>query len=172
MKPYQSLAAVVAFIAACLVVGACDDNGGSGQKGNNLDQMRTARVTLESATIQSWIAETFTTRQKGLMFVQSDQMQPLDDGAHKGMLFVFPFETVLSFWMKDTYIPLDIAYARSDGTIVKTYTMTPLDTENGKYSSQQPARFALEVKAGLFAELGVSEGDVIHIPPEVLNPPP
>lgn len=170
MKLRRCLFGVLMF-AAGLGLGACRESG-NGSKGNDLEQMRTARVSIEGTAFQTWIADSDSTREKGLMFVKADQMQPLADGARQGMLFVFPHEQVLRFWMKNTYIPLDIAYARSDGTILKTYTMTPLETDSSKYSSKKPARFALEVSAGQFAELGIGEGDVIHIPPEVLNPAP
>ena len=69
--------------------------------------------------------------------------------------------------MKNTIIPLDIAYARTDGTIVKICTMTPLDTSD--YPSGLPARLALEVRAGIGARWNIHEGDHLEIPPEVLN---
>lgn len=94
-------------------------------------------------------------------------MQPLHDGTERGMLFIFERERNLSFWMKDTIIPLDIAYARSDGTIVRTLTMTPLDEST--YPAGRPARFALEVNAGLFAKKAIREGDVMVIPDSVLD---
>lgn len=172
MNRFRFVIALASLIGAWTTLSGCRETANSGQKGNNLKHMRTARLAIETTAIKAWIADSPSTREKGLMFVKSDQLQPLPDGALRGMLFVFPREEVLWFWMKDTYIPLDIAYVRSDGTIVKTYTMTPLETSSGKYSSRQPVRYALEVKGGLFAELGISEGDMLNIPPEVLNPPP
>ena len=143
-------------------------SGGTQGNGNDLDSMRSVTLSIGESEFSAWIAETEDQRSKGLMFVTTDQMQPTETGMERGMLFVFDSERVLSFWMKDTVIPLDIAYARSDGTIVKIHTMTPLDLSG--YSSEQPARFALEVNANLFKTLGISEGDVINIPEEVLNP--
>lgn len=85
----------------------------------------------------------------------------------QGMLFVFPEEGYQSFWMKNTLIPLDIAFARMDGTIVTIETMPPLTLRN--FYSLEPVMFALEVKAGTFARLGVTEGDRLEIPPEVFK---
>ncbi len=155
----------------CKLSASESDGGSSGsaeQQGNDLDNMATARLSIDKTDILAWVAATHEERTKGLMFVEADRMQPREDGTERGMLFVFENEQILSFWMKDTIIPLDIAYARSDGTIVKTYTMTPLDLSG--YSSLQPARFALEVNAGVFTAKGINEGEVINIPQEVLNP--
>jgi len=55
----------------------------------------------------------------------------------------------------------------ADGTIVKTHTMQPLD-ERG-YPSIEPARFALEVRAGQFAQWGIKAGDHVELPAELLN---
>ena len=143
-------------------------SGGTQGNGNDLDSMRSVTLSIGESEFSSWIAETDDQRTKGLMFVTTDQMQPTEAAIERGMLFVFDSERVLSFWMRNTIIPLDIAYARTDGTIVKIHTMTPLDLSG--YSSEQPARFALEVNAGLFKTLSISEGDVINIPDEVTNP--
>jgi uncharacterized protein len=86
------------------------------------------------------------------------------------MLFVFDFEQPLSFWMKNTIIPLDIAYIRTDGTIVKTYTMAPLETRT--YPSIERARYALEVQAGLLDELGIQAGHTAEIPDGLLKRSP
>lgn len=156
------------FVALSLFLGVNCDPAGSQGSGNDLDLMRSATLLIGENEFSSWIAETDDQRSKGLMFVTPDQMQPTEAALERGMLFVFDSERVLSFWMKNTIIPLDIAYARSDGTIVKIHTMTPLDLSG--YSSEQPARFALEVNANLFKTLGISEGEVINIPDEVVNP--
>ncbi len=163
------------LVMAALVVGGCSANlggcntnsgtaAGDQQKGNDLDSMSTTKLSIGETEFQVWIANTNEQRQKGLMFVEAEQMQLLEDGTERGMLFIFEQEQNLSFWMKDTFIPLDIAYARSDGTIVKIHTMTPLDTRSHQYPSGEPARVALEVNAGVFAAMGISEGDVIEIP--------
>ncbi len=163
------------LVLAALVVGGCSANlggcdtnsgtaAGDQQRGNDLDSMSTTKLSIGETKFQVWIANTKERREKGLMFVEAEQMQLLEDGTERGMLFIFEREQNLSFWMKDTFIPLDIAYARSDGTIVKIHTMTPLDTRFNQYPSGEPARVALEVNAGLFAAKGIVEGDVIEIP--------
>ncbi len=149
-------------------LGGCNSNSGtansSQQRGNDLDSMSTKQLSIGDTEFKAWVATTEEQRNKGLMFVESDQMKSLDDGTERGMLFIFERERILNFWMENTIIPLDIAYARSDGTIVKIHTMTPLDTRLNQYPSGELARYALEVNAGVFAAKGISEGDVIQIP--------
>lgn len=65
------------------------------------------------------------------------------------MLFLFPHEQVLSFWMKNTLIPLDIFYFDARGQIVSATTMEPCKADPcPSYSSEGAAQFALEVAAG------------------------
>jgi hypothetical protein len=89
-------------------------------------------------------------------------MAPLADGTERGMIFVFPFEQSLGFWMKNTIVPLDIAYLTSDGTVVSVHTMAPLDTTTVR--SAAPARFAIEVNADVFLSVGVQPGDRFALP--------
>jgi uncharacterized membrane protein (UPF0127 family) len=83
------------------------------------------------------------------------------------MLFVFQTERVLSFWMKDTLIPLDILFLDSDGAIVNIQTMEPEpgvpDRDLRRYSSGVPALYALEMNAGLAQQLGFQVGMVAEL---------
>ncbi len=145
---------------------------GSAGLGNDLQAMDTLRIAINGTQFEVWVARSLDEVLSGLMFVSAEQMAPTADGAHRGMLFEFQPPRDLDFWMKDTYIQLDIAFARSEGTIVQTYTMQPLETVFGKYISGEPVPFALEVRGGLFSELGISPGDVLQIPDHGLNGTP
>jgi uncharacterized protein len=85
-------------------------------------------------------------------------------GEDRGMLFVFPSEEDRSFWMKDTLIPLSIAYMDSEGRIVDIQDMKALDDDPPHYESAEPARYALEVNKGFFEERGVKVGDSAELP--------
>ena len=85
-------------------------------------------------------------------------------GERRGMLFVFPSEEVRSFWMKNTLIPLSIAYIDAEGRIVDIQDMKTLDDEPPHYVSAEPARYALEVNKGFFDERGVEVGDRVDPP--------
>jgi uncharacterized membrane protein (UPF0127 family) len=104
------------------------------------------RVTVE-------VAATPSARRRGLMHRES-----LPDD--RGMLFVFPEERLLTFWMKDTHIPLSIAFAREDGTIVHIAELEPRSER--PVSSRSAARYALEMNRGWFARHGVLEGDAMR----------
>lgn len=87
-------------------------------------------------------------------------------GADAGMLFVFPSDTSAAFWMKDTLIPLSIAFVRADGTIVHMEDMQA-QTETNHYSTE-PYRYAIETNVGWFATQSISAGDKAEIPPGTL----
>jgi hypothetical protein len=82
--------------------------------------------------------------------------------ANHGMLFVYPDVGIREFWMKDTRIPLDIAFLAEGGHIVEIYQMSPADPEY-RYRSVQPVAFALEVAGGWFEAHDVHIGDAITI---------
>lgn len=133
----------------------------------DLDKIPTSTVAINDATFRVWLAQDFDPRwpglvQEGLMHVPTAEIA--DD---QGMLFVFSDERVRGFWMRNTIAPLDIAFARFDGTIVAVWQMPPLTLE--LFSSIEPAMFALEVKQGTFGRLGIKEGDKLVYPPDVFQ---
>jgi hypothetical protein len=79
-----------------------------------------------------------------------------------GMLFVFEEEGIYSFWLKDTYIPLSIAFIDRDRVIVSIQNMAPL-YRNRLYVPQKPILYALEVEMGWFEKNGVNVGDSVII---------
>ena len=88
-------------------------------------------------------------------------------GPDEGMLFVFPDEAVRSFWMKNTYVALDIAYFNRNQEIIDIQQMQPenilLAGEPPSYPSKQPAQFALEMPQGWFAKNKISIGARLRI---------
>jgi uncharacterized membrane protein (UPF0127 family) len=105
---------------------------------------RTHRFTVE-------IADEAHERSKGLMFRES-----LD--ADAGMLFIYPNERIASFWMKNTYIPLDMLFIANDGEILEIAPQVPpLTLESVR--SAEPVRAVLELNGGQAAELGIRPGD-------------
>jgi hypothetical protein len=106
------------------------------------------------ATVKAEIARTQEEKEQGLMY-----RKELPDG--EGMFFIFDRDQVLSFWMKNTYIPLSIAYISYDGTIIDIKDMYPHDTNSVR--SSRSVRYALEVPQGWFDRAGVREGDRVVI---------
>ena len=111
----------------------------------------------ERVPVQVEVADTNTEQQMGLM---GRTVLPED----AGMLFVFEGEQTLSFWMRDTLIPLSIAYIDAQGRIVDIQDMQPLDDVLPHYVSAEPAQYALEVNQGFFEERGVAVGDTVELP--------
>jgi uncharacterized protein len=109
----------------------------------------------ESVEVPTEIADTPDERQTGLM-----GRDALAEDA--GMLFVFDTEQPLSFWMKDTLIPLSIAFIDAQGRIVDIQDMQPLDETS--HPSAVPAQYALEVNQGFFEARGIQVGDTVAWP--------
>lgn len=155
-------AVTTAAASLCLAAG-CVPN-----QPNELDKLGTVDVQIKGQTFRLWIADENDERLAGLMFVTAEQMGDLPDGTRRGMVFVFGFDQFMSFWMRNTIIPLDIAYLDRDGTVLNTHTMMPLDDRPNQYPSDGRALMAIEVNAGVFAELGLTKGDVITLPAEIV----
>jgi len=99
------------------------------------------------------IADSDEEREVGLMNRES-----LAEDA--GMLFVFEEDVDFGFWMKNTLIPLSIAFADADGEIVRILDMEPCEADPCRvYDPEASYRTALEVNQGAFADWGVAEGD-------------
>jgi len=90
-------------------------------------------------------------------------------GENNGMLFLFPNTDKRTFWMKNTHIPLSIAFMDDAGRIVMIHQMEA-DQTSTTYHSFQPARYALEVNQGWFILHGIKPGDRVEmVLPTVLN---
>lgn len=113
------------------------------------------------ASVQAEIADTEEARSLGLMFRSRLEK-------NHGMLFVFEDLNRRTFWMKNTYIPLSIAYIGKDGIINEIYDMKPLDT-SAVYPSQKPAKYALEMVQGWFSDNDIIPGCRIFISSEADN---
>lgn len=113
-----------------------------------------AWVVLGSDTVLAEVADTPEARERGLMH----RTELADD---HGMLFVFRDVAPRSFWMRDTYIPLDIAFLDREQVIVDIQQMEPETDELTESSA--PAMFALEVRQNWFAEQGIQVGDEARI---------
>lgn len=109
-------------------------------------------LTINNLKLNTEIACSYEDKAQGLMNRTS-----LD--TYSAMLFVYPREEILGFWMKNTYIPLSIAYINSQGNIVDIQNMQPLD-ETPVISSEK-AKYALEVNQGLFDKYNIKIGDSV-----------
>ena len=120
-------------------------------KKDDILQTQILRINQWEITVET--ADTQEAQEKGLMGRES-----LEED--RGMLFVYDRDSRKSFWMKNTKIPLSIAYIGADGTIREIYDMEPLSTRtvDSKYS----VRYALEVNQGAFQRHGIKTGDKVE----------
>jgi uncharacterized protein len=139
----RSTAAVPAVLFAASILTSC--------------QARAPHVTLSAAgqSLSVEVARTETERERGLMGRR-------DLGPRDGMIFVFDRDDHLTFWMKDTPSALSIAFLSSAGKILEIADMEPFSEKVVR--SRLSARFALEMRKGAFADLGIREGDTIGFP--------
>ena len=111
-------------------------------------------ITLQAGmhNIRAAVAQTPEQRQTGLMFRRVMAQ-------HEGMLFVFDEPSPQCFWMKNTLLPLAIAFLADDGTVVNIDDMQPQTLES--HCSTKPVRYVLEMNQGWFAKRGIKAGSKI-----------
>jgi uncharacterized membrane protein (UPF0127 family) len=136
----------LAIVVLVLVLGGCG-GGGPKPKGFASALLRVLPGDLESCV---WVADTQPRRERGLMHVRD-----LADRA--GMLFVFDADSTGRFWMRNTPMPLSIAFFRDDGRLVSVAVMAPCGDHEQcpRYAAAGPYRYALEVPRGDLDGLGV-----------------
>ena len=115
------------------------------------------KIRVGTYTVDAEVAQDPQQRSLGLMY-------RFNLPADRGMLFVFPRAEPLGFWMRNTYIPLSIAYIDAGGRILNILDMKPHDESS--HPSAGPALYALEMRKGWFAEKGLGPGTrVLGLPP-------
>ncbi|MDP3148745.1 MAG: DUF192 domain-containing protein [Ignavibacteria bacterium] len=105
-------------------------------------------------TIDIEIADTDDDRQNGLMYRKSMEI-------NQGMLFIFPVQEMQSFWMRNTYTPLDMIFANADKKIVTFHKNTKILSDQS-YASTEPAQYVVEVCAGFSDKYSLKIGDKIN----------
>ena len=119
--------------------------------------LRTTKLSVGIHVITAEIASTPQSRTIGLMM--RERLAP-----NHGMVFVFEDKSQHCFWMRNTLIPLSIAFIDDDGTIVNIADMAP--KSEASTCPQRPVRYALEMDQGWFAKRGVTAGNKINgLPP-------
>lgn len=146
---YRDKIAATSVAALCLALFSCGDEP--------------ARLTLEKAKISVGgkeitveLARRPEEQARGLMYRRKL-------GENDGMLFAYDSPRVMSFWMKNTRIPLSIAFIDGAGTIIQIEKMRPFDNVS-RHVSRGPAQYALEMNQGWFEKNGVKVGDKVEIP--------
>jgi uncharacterized membrane protein (UPF0127 family) len=147
----RSLALIVGVLVALTPLAACSADN---------------RLVIHSATgdhaFTVEVVDTPEGRQRGLMYRTS--LAP-----DAGMLFDFQTSEDVSFWMMNTYIPLDMIFIRDDGTIANIHVNAVPHDPTG-IPSEGPVRFVLEIPGGRSVELGIKAGDKVEHPRTATTP--
>ena len=112
-------------------------------------QLPTVQLNAGIHLITAEVAASDPARTRGLMFRQVL-------AANQGMLFIFDSRSIHCMWMRNTLIPLSVAFIEDDGTIVNIRDMQPHDDRS--HCAKQPVRYALEMTQGWFEKKGLSPG--------------
>ena len=116
-------------------------------------KLTSIRLTAGMHLIQAELAQTPDERSTGLMFRTAM-------AANEGMLFAFEQAGTQCFWMKNTLLPLSIAFVADDGSVVNIDEMKPQTLES--HCSTKPVRFVLEMNQGWFAKRGIKAGSKLQ----------
>ena len=139
-----------------LLAGGCGNGAAT-----NAGTLPTVPMTIGSKTFTLEIANDAAEREKGLM--RRDSMP-----ADHGMIFVFPDEQRLVFYMRNTRIPLDIIFVNAGGVVVSIKQMRPYDVSTTY--TDAPAKWAIELNQGQAAAAGLKLGDRVTIPHAAREP--
>ena len=111
------------------------------------DSLRIVNDTGGTLTFDVYLATNFEQQRRGLMYVRHMPETT-------GMLFIYEDMSIRSMWMKNTYIPLDMVFARGDGSVTNVITDTVPRTLTSHVSSE-PARYVLDLNGGTARRLGI-----------------
>jgi uncharacterized membrane protein (UPF0127 family) len=120
----------------------------------------------DPVTVRLEVAADPATRARGLM-----ERERVPQGT--GMVFLYPQDVAEAYWMKNTLVPLSIAFVAADGRVVSVAEMTPCKADPcPSYAPAGPYRYAVELAAGSFGDAGVGTGDnVVPVDPAALPDP-
>ena len=138
-------------IFACVVAGAAlaDTPKPAAPAAEANPVLRKVTLDIGGQHVKAEVADTPRTRELGLM-------NRFSIGADDAMLFVFPQPQQQAFWMRNTYIPLSIAYLDADGKVLNVDEMAPRTDD--PHWSKGPALYAIEMRSGWFERHGIAAG--------------
>ena len=137
------------MVGQCVVAGLLGTLAVHSAGAQSLSDLSRTRLRIGHHSAQVEVASTQAQQQKGLM--HRKQL-----GTNEGMLFAFARDDRLCFWMKDTHVPLTVAFITAKGTILNYVDMQPLSEK--QHCSSIPARYALEMPQGWFTRHNIQPG--------------
>lgn len=161
MKPIPLIRYLISFGSGMLLV--CFSLSACGTTPTHHAPAHDSKVQLKNRVYSVETATDAASREQGLMYRTSL-------AANHGMLFIFPAPEKLTFWMKNTLIPLDILFFDSQYRLTNVHQhVPPCKTEPCPvYSSIGPSQYVLELNAGEVEKLGVNPGDELAFSEKIL----
>lgn len=173
-------AALAVVVAGALMLGGCGDGEGESESGSTTTVSVTTEPAADRTPLEGFGEVTVTitdadgrTRTFCLLLAESDDqrarglMEVTDPtlGGYDGMLFVFESEIDTGFYMRNTPMPLSIAYFAGDGSLVSTVDMEPCGDRSGcpTYPAEGPFQYAIEVVQGELGRLGIGPGALVEV---------
>ena len=141
------------LLLICFALAACLTAGAVHAQGQGQPKLPIVPLAIGKHVLAAEVAASPETRERGLMF-------RYDLKENEAMLFVFPAAQRQSFWMKNTPLPLSIAFIDAKGVILNIRDMMPFTTDG--HPSEGEALYALEVNRGWFAQRGIKAGDRVQ----------
>jgi len=138
--------ALLLFLPAAMIL-ICDPAEAQGPEA----APKFKKILVGKTPLRVEVVDTLEKQERGLMFRQS-----LPE--NEGMLFVYREPQELAFWMRNTFIPLDIVFVGADGIILNIHQARPLD-ESVLYRSAGTAKYVIETNQGWFSRHGIRPGD-------------
>jgi uncharacterized membrane protein (UPF0127 family) len=142
-------------LATSLAIAIANPASAQGEAVSPQPRLPMIEITAGLHRIRAEVADEPGARMRGLMMRERL-------GPNEGMLFVFPDRASHCFWMRNTIIPLSIAFVDDDGTIVNIADMNPRSDQS--HCPARPIRFALEMERGWFAARGLPAGAKLNAP--------
>jgi uncharacterized protein len=139
----------VALLAVAVLALLASTSGAASAQARAQPPLPTVKLTAGIHVITAEAATTTQSRTIGLM--HRERLGP-----NSGMLFVFDDKSQQCFWMRNTIVPLTIAFIEDDGTILQLADMAPKSEVS--HCSQKPVRYALEMEQGWFGKRGIAPG--------------
>jgi uncharacterized membrane protein (UPF0127 family) len=139
------------LVAACLI--SLQDPAAVAEPSTVTNPANFKKIIVGKTPLRVEVAVTLEKQERGLMFRQS---MP----ENEGMLFVYKEPQEMSFWMRNTFIPLDIAFVDADGIILNIHQAKPLD-DSIHYRSAGAAKYVIETNQGWFSRHGIRPGDKV-----------
>jgi len=133
------------------------DKGDNPSRIHQLRELEIVKVKVNKVVIDSWLMDDDSKRTEGMMFLKESDFKET-----QGMLFVFPDSDIRSFWMRNTFVPLDIIYVDRNKKVDSIVFGKPL-IEVG-LPSRGLAKYVLELKSGRAAKFGIKPGTQLEFP--------